>query len=280
MNPNDSTHRKVTIIEPSSGLSLPNFKEFFEYRDLLLLLLYRDIRSRFAQSVLGFGWAFIQPLFRIVIFSVIFGQMVKIDSEGVPYTIYSAIAVIPWTFFTNGVTAAGTSLKTFSNMLTKVYFPRLIIPISVLLTRFVDFTISFVIVVALMFWYNIYPGSNIIYLPLLIILTVSTALGLGLWLTSLGVKYRDINYSLSFFIQLGLYVSPVIYGLNQIPEKYRLLYAINPMVGVIEGFRSSFLSTNPMPWAEIGVGSVTVVVLLITGLYKFRQTEKIFADVV
>ncbi len=216
-----NSSEKITVIKPSSGWSLPNFRELSEYRDLLIMLLIRDIKSRYAQSILGFGWAFIQPLIRILIFSVIFGNLAKVDSEGIPYMVYSAVAIIPWTFFTNSLIGTSASLKTFASMISKVYFPRIVIPISILLSKSIDFLISFSIILILLFWYKLIPSANIIYLPLLLFILMVSGLGIGIWLSTLAIKYRDINYSITFFIQLAMYLSPVVYGLNQIPEKYK-----------------------------------------------------------
>lgn len=274
----DKTH--VITIEPASGFRMVDLRELWRYRDLFYFLVWRDIKVRYAQSVLGIGWAIIQPLAFMVVFTVIFGKLAKIDSDGVPYAIFSYTALVPWTYFSTALTSATGSLIKDSNMLTKIYFPRLVMPISAVVGRLVDFSIALVLVSGLMVWFRTTPTIWILMLPALIMLMMLAAAGLGMWLTALAVQYRDINYAMSFVVQLLMYAAPVVYPVSLIPDRYRLLYGLNPMVGVIEGFRSALLGTNPMPWDLLAVGSLTALVFAISGTLYFRRMESKFADVV
>lgn len=267
------------VIEPKSGWQLIDFKELVAYRDLFYFLVWRDIKVRYAQSVLGIGWAVIQPVFSMIVFTVVFGQLAKIPSDGVPYAIFSFVALVPWAYFSNAMTDSSTSLVINAGMIQKIYFPRLIIPLTAILAKLVDFFIAFVLLLILLVFFRVTPTWNIIFIPALVLLMTLTAAGIGMWLTALAVQFRDVRYGLNFAVQLLMYASPVVYSITLIPEKYRLLYALNPMVGVIEGFRSSLLATNPMPWDLIGIGAVVAATLFVTGAFYFRRMEKIFADV-
>lgn len=269
--------RKLTIIESKTGWQLIDWKELKEYRDMFFFLVWRDIKARYAQSVLGVGWAVIQPVFSMIVFTIVFGNLAKIDSDGSPYAIFSFVALVPWTFFANSLTASSQSLNL---MITKIYFPRLILPISSILSKAVDFAISLVVLFGLLVWYQIIPTLWIIILPYLIILLMITAIGVGLWLSALSVQYRDIRYGLNFGVQLLMYAAPVVYPASLIPEQYRLYYALNPMVGVIEGFRSAILATNPMPWDLIITGTVSAIVIALSGAMYFKRREIFFADVI
>lgn len=271
---------KTTVFEAKSGWRFIDFHELWEYRDLFYFLVWRNIKVRYAQSVLGVGWAIIQPVFSMIVFTIVFGKLAKIGSEGVPYAIFSYAALVPWTYFSNALTQSGASLVGASGMISKVYFPRLIIPMSPLLDKLVDFGISLTLLVGLMVWFKIAPTIWVLTLPLLILLMMLTAAGLGMWLTALAVQYRDVNYGMKFAVQLFMYASPVVYPASLVPGQYRLLFGINPMAGVIEGFRAAFLGTRPMPWDLIAVGSVTALVVAVSGAFYFRRTERIFADVV
>jgi lipopolysaccharide transport system permease protein len=238
------------------------------------------VKGQYAQSVLGIGWAIIQPLFNMVVFTIVFGRLARVDSDGVPYAIFSYTALVPWTYFAGALTASGTSLVNSANVLTKVYFPRLVVPIVPVLAKLVDFAIAFVILIGMMLWFRIRPTTGVFLLPLLILLMMLTAVGVGMWLTALSVQYRDIKYGLNFGVQLLMYAAPVVYSASTIPEQYRWLYGLNPMAGVIEGFRSALLDTVPMPWDFIVVGTISAVVIALSGLIYFRYMERIFADVV
>lgn len=270
----------VTIIDASSRLPLLDRKELFHYRDLFYFLVWRDIKTRYAQSILGIGWAVIQPLFSMVVFTIVFGNLANVSSDGVPYAIFSYAALVPWTYFSASLTASSSSLVASSNLLTKVYFPRLIIPLAPVLSKLVDFAIAFVILLGMVVYFRAVINGGIVFIPLLIILMMLTASGIGMWLTALAVQYRDISYALGFGVQLLMYAAPVVYPASNVPEQFRLWYGLFPMAGVIEGFRSALLSTNPMPWDLIGVGTACATVLFLTGTMYFRRMETVFADVV
>jgi lipopolysaccharide transport system permease protein len=268
-----------TVIEPVSGWRLVDGRELWQYRDLFFFLVWRDIKTRYAQSVLGVGWAVIQPLFTMVVFTIVFGNLAKIDSEGVPYAIFSYTALVPWTYFSGALNAAGTSLVGAKSMITKVYFPRLVVPIAPVLAKLVDFAIALLILFGMMLWFRIAPNWNALAIPLLVGLMMLSAAGMGMWITALSIQYRDIQYAMSFVVQLLMYAAPVVYAASKVPERFQLLYALNPMVGVIEGFRAALLGTIAMPWEWIATGSVTAVLLFISGALYFRRMERIFADV-
>ena len=270
----------TTIIEPRPGWRLVDWRELWQYRDLFYFLVWRDIKTRYAQSVLGVGWAIIQPVFNMIVFTIVFGKLAKISSDGVPYAIFSYTALVPWAYFSGSLTAATGSLVASKNLITKVYFPRVVVPIAPVLGKLVDFAIAMVLVGGLMLWFRISPTIWILALPLLILLMMLTAAGLGMWLTALSVQYRDINYAMSFVVQLLMYAAPVVYPASSVPEQFRMVYALNPMAGVIEGFRSALLGTNPMPWNFIGEGTVVAILLVISGMLYFKRMERTFADVV
>ena len=267
------------IIEPREGVRLVDFEELREYRDLFLFLIWRNIKVRYAQSTIGIGWAVIQPLFSMGIFTIIFGNLAKIDSNGVPYAIFSFTALVPWTYFSNAVSQGTSSLVSEANMIRKVYFPRLILPLAAVAAKLVDFSIAMVMLVGFMIFYQIMPTIWVLLLPLLIVMMMLTAAGMGMWLTALAIQYRDVNYAISFVLQLLMYAAPVVYPTTLIPYEYRLLYAINPMVGVIEGFRSVLLGTIPVPWDLMCVGIVSSTIIAVSGMFYFLGKERIFADV-
>ena len=269
-----------TVIEPKPGWRFVNLRELWEYRDLFYFLVWRDIKARYAQSVLGVGWAVIQPVFTMIVFTIIFGKLARIGSDGVPYAIFSFTALVPWIYFSNSLTESTGSLISASNMLGKVYFPRLIIPITPLVSKLVDFGIALLLLFGLMAWFKTIPTIWALTLPLLIMLMMLTAAGLGMWLTALAIQYRDIKYGMNFAMRLLMYAAPVVYPASLIPQKYRLLYGLNPMAGVIEGFRAALLGSRPMPWDLITVGSIMAIVFAVTGALYFRRMERIFADVV
>ncbi|TWU44328.1 Teichoic acid translocation permease protein TagG [Novipirellula aureliae] len=269
----------ITIIEARKGLQFFDWKELVAYRDLFRFLIWRQIKVRYAQSAIGIGWAVIQPLFSMVLFTIIFGRLANIDSDGAPYALFSLAALLPWTYFSNAITDGVSSLVSEANMLRKIYFPRLLLPLSAVVAKLVDFGIAAVMMVLLMSYYQHLPGPEILVTPLLIALMVVTASGISIWLTTLAVQYRDVKHAMTFLVQLGMYASPVVYPTSMIPEQYRLYYALNPMVGVIEGFRSAILGSQPIPWDLLAVGTVSATAVLLTGLVFFRSKEKIFADV-
>lgn len=258
---------------------LIDWKELWRYRDLFWFLVWRDIKTRYAQSILGVGWAIIQPVFSMIVFTVVFGNLAKVNSEGVPYAIFSFAALVPWTFFSNSLTSSSSSLVTSKNMITKVYFPRLVIPIAPVLATLLDFLISFLVLLGLMLWFGIIPTWYALSIPILVLLMVFTSAGVGMWLTALAIQYRDIRYGSNFFVQLLMYASPVIYATSSIPKQYQFLYALNPMVGVIEGFRAALLGTRSMPWDFLGIGTGMALLFFVTGAIYFRRMERFFADV-
>jgi len=277
---NTQTDIKRIIIDPQDKRKrVINWNELWQYKDLFIFLVWRDIKTRYAQSVLGVGWAIIQPVFSMIVFTIIFGNLARVDSEGVPYAIFSFTALVPWTFFSSSLTSASVSLINSKNLLTKIYFPRLVIPLSPVIGKLIDFGISLLILIGLMFWYGVTPTRWTLMLPVFIILMMLTSAGVGMWLTALSIQYRDIRYGTEFFIQLLMYGSPVIYATSIIPEKYQIIYALNPMVGVIEGFRAALLGTRAMPWNLIGIGSLMAIAFFLSGALYFRSMERYFADV-
>ena len=267
------------IIRPMNGWVPVDLKEIWEYRELLQTFVVRDIKVRYKQTALGAAWAVIQPLLMMVVFTLFFGKLAKIPSEGIPYPIFSYAALLPWTLFSEGLTRSTSSMISNAGIMTKVYFPRLILPISGVISPLVDFAIAFVILLGMMLYFGFFPTVNIIWLPVFILLALATSLGVGLWLSALNVQYRDFQYTVPFLIQLWLFASPVVYPSTLLPEPYRMIYGLNPMAGVIEGFRWALLGTSP-PSSLVAVSVVAVIAILISGAFYFRRMEKTFADVV
>ncbi len=278
----DGRHETI-VIEPAKGWQAINWRELNEYRDLLMLMARRDVYVLYKQTVLGFAWAILRPLFSMIIFTFIFGNLAQVSSDGAPYALFNYVALVPWTYFAAAVTASTASLVTNAHMLSKVYFPRLIFPLTPVLAKMVDFGIAFLFIGVLAIYFRYPPNANIVFLPIVIVLMMLTALGVGLWLSALAVLYRDVNHAMQFMVQLLMYAAPVVWPLSSLTrrfgEKVTLIYGLYPMVGVIEGFRAAFLGTVPMPWALIGVGFLSALVLTITGAFYFRRMENIFADV-
>ena len=257
------------------------WKDLWQYRYLFYFLAWRDILVRYKQTTIGFAWALIRPFLTMVVFTVVFSKLAKLPSGNVPYPILVFAALLPWQFFANAFSEAGNSLISNSNLISKVYFPRLVVPTSAVIVSFVDFLISGMILVGLMLWYGFAPDWRIFTLPLFIVIAFAAAMGAGLWIAALNVKYRDFRYIIPFVAQFGLYVSPVGFSSNIVPERWRLLYSINPMVGVIDGFRWAILGGNTqLHWPGFLLSLFLVILLLITGVYYFRKTEKSFADVI
>jgi lipopolysaccharide transport system permease protein len=267
-------------LAPTRGWAALKLNELWEYRDLLFFLTWRDVMVRYKQAVLGIGWAILQPLLTMIIFSVIFGNLAGLPSDGVPYPLFSFAALLPWNLFAGSMGRAGTSLVSNSNLLSKVYFPRLIIPMSALVAGLVDFAVSFLVLLGMMAYYGIAPTVNVIWLPAFIILALFTAFAVGIWLAALNVMYRDIQVTIPFLVQAWMFASPVAYSAGLIPSgKWRIVYGLNPMAGVIQGFRWSLLGTAPPDQMMIASVGVTVF-LLVTGLYYFKRMERTFADIV
>jgi lipopolysaccharide transport system permease protein len=270
---------QVTKIKPRTGWIDINWKELFQYRELLFFLIWRDILVRYKQTVLGIAWAVLQPVFMMLVFSVIFGRLAKISSEGFPYAVYVYAGLLPWTFFANAVTQSGQSLISQQHLLTKIYFPRLFVPTASVGAGLVDLAISCLVYAGILFYYGIVPSINVLFLPLLVCLTVIAALGFGYTLAALTVTYRDFRFVIPFMIQVMMYLSPVVYPVTMVPEKFHLYLAINPMTGIIHAYRSAILGTPFNP--EMFAISVSVAfILFIYGLFYFRKTERRFADIV
>ena len=271
--------KPLISIEPQRGWVSPELADLWRYRELLLLLTWRDIKVRYAQTVLGAAWAIIQPLLTMVIFSIIFGQLAKLPSDGIPYPIFTYTALLPWQLFAFSLTNSSNSLVGSQSLISKVYFPRLIIPIASVLPALVDFAVSFLVLIGMMFYYHIPLTTRILVLPLFLLLAVATALAVGLWLSALNVEYRDIRYVVPFLTLFWQYATPVAYSSSLIPEKWRLLYGLNPMTGVVEGFRWALLGSgrvDGMIWVSVGI----IFLILISGLAYFKRMEATFADVI
>jgi len=284
MNETEFKHtqnRTVTVIKATKGWSSLNLGEVWEFRELLYFFTWRDIKVRYKQTVLGGSWAILQPFFTMIIFSLIFGKLAKMPSDGIPYPIFSYAALVPWTFFSNGLSKASNSLVGGSNLLKKVYFPRMALPISAVLGGVVDFILAFSILILMMFYYDIFPTINILWLPLLLILAFITCLGVSFWFAAMNVQFRDVRYVVPFFIQAWMFATPVVYPASLIKSEFwQLVYALNPMVGVIEGFRWALLGVDTAPGLIMIISSSVAIMLLISGAFYFRRMERTFADVV
>ncbi len=267
-------------IEPSRGWVSLKLRELWEYRELLYFLIWRDIKVRYKQTVLGAAWAIIQPFFTMIVFSLFFGKLAKVPSDGIPYPIFSYAALVPWAFFAQGLNQASDSLVGSSNLIKKIYFPRLAIPLATVLAGIVDFVLAFVVLLLLMLYYNIVPTVNILWLPFFLLLALITSLGTSLWLSTMNVQFRDVRYTVPFITQFWLFATPIAYPSSLLSEPWRTLYGINPMAGVVEGFRWALLGTDTAPGPIIFVSSAVALILLISGAFYFRRMEKTFADVV
>ncbi|MDT8899075.1 ABC transporter permease [Thermanaerothrix sp. 4228-RoL] len=269
----------VTIIRPSRGWAALDLRDLWLYRELIYFLTWRDLKVRYKQTLLGAAWAILQPFLTMVVFTIFFGNFAKVSSEGFPYPVFSYAALLPWGLFSKALNDASRSLVGNSHMITKIYFPRLILPLSSVLSGVVDFGIAFLFLLGMMAFYGLYPTWGILLLPLLLLLALVTALGVGLWLSALNVLYRDVGYALPFLTQLWMFVSPIIYSINTVPEQWRLVYALNPMTGVVQGFRWALLGSQTDQLGLIlAISSATAIVMLISGLFYFRRMERLFAD--
>jgi lipopolysaccharide transport system permease protein len=266
-------------IDPPSGWTSIGFRELWDYRELLYFLTLRDVKVRYKQTALGAAWAVIQPFFMMVVFSLFFGRLAKVPSDGVPYPIFTFCALLPWQLFAHALTESSNSLVANERLITKVYFPRLVVPIAAVLGGLVDFAVAFVILLVMMLYYGIAPTWAIVTLPAFVLLAILTALGVGLWLSALNVQYRDVRYTINFLIQFWLFATPVAYPSSIVPARWRALYGLNPMAGVVEGFRWALLGKQP-PGAMLAVSVAVVIAILIGGLFYFRRMEQQFADVV
>lgn len=275
-------HEPTTIyIKPSTGLTALNLRDLWVYRELVFFMIWRDIKVRYKQTMLGAAWAVIQPVMTMLVFTFIFGSVAKVPTDGIPYPIFSYTALLPWGLFVAALNQASRSLTSNNNMITKVYFPRLVLPIASVLAGLVDFAIAFVILIGLMFYYKVSPAWNVLWaLPLFMLLAIVTALGVALWLSAINVKYRDVNYALPFLTQFWLFITPVAYSANVISEKWQLVYSLNPMAGVVNGFRWALLGAGNGPDMALWVSASISLVILVTGLFYFRNMERTFADTI
>ena len=271
--------RYVTLIEPNKSFFI-NFREFLNYKDLMYSLILRDIKIVYKQSVLGVGWAIIKPLITVLIYTLIFGRIANLRTDGITDDLFFFSGLVSWLYFTTALASSSSSLNSNSNILTKVYFPRLILPLTPVVSKLMDFFIALILFIVMMLWKGFYPDTNIIYFPLILLMLIMTISGSGLLLSSLSVQYRDISHASGYFIQLLLFISPVFVSVSYIPQEYRNLYAFNPLVGIVEGFRAALLGVNPMPWDLILPGMFTTLVLFITGILVFNRLEKHFADII
>jgi lipopolysaccharide transport system permease protein len=269
----------ILIIRPPRKWIPVDLHELWAYRELIFSFSLRDIKLRYKQTGLGVAWAALQPILTMLIFTVIFGGFAKIPSDGIPYPLFVLAALLPWLLFAEGLTRSTTSMITNANIMTKVYFPRLIMPLSSIISPLVDFMISFVILMVMMAWYGFTPSVNIVFLPVFLLLALATSLGVGLWLSALNVKYRDFQYTVPFLIQIWMFASPVVYSSSLVPESLRLVFGLNPMTGVIEGFRWALLGSGT-PSAMVLVSVGMVIVLLVSGMFYFRRMEQYYADIV
>jgi lipopolysaccharide transport system permease protein len=272
--------RAFTHIKPKKGWQLIDFKELREYRDLFYFLVLKDIKVRYKQTVLGGLWAIIQPFFSMIVFTLFFGKLAKLPSDGVPYPIFNFAAMVAWTYFANAIAGSGNSLIGNTQLLSKVYFPRIIIPLTPVFAGLLDFFIAFMMLIGMMVYFNIYPTPMIFLLPFLVALMMFTASGVGTFLAALNAKYRDIRYTIPFLVQLWMFASPIVYSSTMIPEKYRFIYGLNPLAGIIEGFRSILLKTVAFPTQMVVVSVFMSLILFVIGISYFKQIERYFADII
>ncbi|MGA1823656.1 MAG: ABC transporter permease [bacterium] len=275
-----NNQNNTTIIEPHKGwFAFLDFKELFRFRELLYFLIIRDIKVRYKQTVLGAMWAILQPLFTMVVFTIFFGKMAKMPSDGIPYPIFSYAALLPWTYFANSVSQSGNSLVNSAHLITKIYFPRLCIPMGATLAGLVDFFLAMMVLAGMMIYYQFIPGPEFIIFPFLIFFTFLLATSIGLWLSALNVQYRDIRYIIPFMIQMWLFITPVIYPVS-IARNYSWVLYLNPMAGIIESFRASILRHNLIPWAQLLFAVIAILLLFSSGVIYFQRMEREFADVI
>jgi lipopolysaccharide transport system permease protein len=276
----DPAGETIVTIQPSRGLFRLDLAGLWQYRELLYFLVWRDVKVRYKQTVIGAGWAILQPLMTMAIFTVVFGKFAKIPSDGLPYPIFAYTALLPWTYFAHAVGTSGGSLVGNSNLINKIYFPRLIILLSSVTTPLVDFLLSLLVLAGMMVWFNVSPGWSILALPLFLFLALLTALSVGLWLSPLNVRFRDVGHTIPFLLQFWMYASPVAYPMSIVPQRWQLLYSLNPMAGVIEGFRWALLGKRPPSATSLIISGAIVLMLFVGGLIFFKRMERSFADVI
>ncbi len=272
--------RFLVRIEPSRGWAHLNIRELWIYRELLYFFIWRDVKVRYKQTVLGIAWAILQPLFSMLVFTIFFGRLARVPSDGVPYALFSYVALVPWMFFSNGLTLSASCLVTSSNMLKKVYFPRLALPVATVIAGLVDLAIAVLLMAVLMILYRREPSINLVWLPVFLLLALLASLGCGLWLSALNVKYRDIRYIVPFLVQLWLFATPVAYSSSLVHEPWHSIYGLNPMAGVVEGFRWAVLGTKTSIESMVLVSALTAATFALSGLIYFRRVERTFADIV
>ena len=270
----------IVLIRPPQGWVPLELKELWEHREIFYFLVWRDIKVRYKQTVLGAAWAVLQPFFTMIVFSIVFGWLARMPSDGVPYPIFAFTALLPWQLFVRSLTASSNSIVANESLITKVYFPRLVIPLSATAAGVVDFAIASVMLLGMMAYYHIVPTSAVWMLPLLVLLAIATAFGVGLWLSALNVQYRDVGHALPFLTQMWLFATPIVYPSSLIPEQWLALYGLNPMAGVVEGFRWALLGTGSKPGLMLMASALTAFAVLVSGLYYFRRMEQTFADAV
>ena len=286
MFPSEFTGKNSTFdtplieIKPSDGWLSLHLRELWTYRDLLYFLVWRDVKVRYQQTAFGAAWAILQPLMTMLMFTLVFSKFAKVPSDGIPYSIFAYTALLPWGLFAGAVNRSSASIVGQSNLISKVYFPRLAVPISATLSGLVDFAVAFILLGGMMFWFRVVPTWNVLALPLFILLALTTALAIGLWLSALNVYYRDVGHAIPFLIQLWMFASPIAYPVSLVPPKWRLLYSLNPLAGVIEGFRWALLGKASPDFRVITLSALTVISLLFTGIVYFKRMERTFADVV
>src|SRR5215211_542927 len=269
----------LVVIQPANKWSLLSFKDIWAYRELLFFLTWRDVKVRYKQTALGAAWAILQPLFMMIIFTIFFGRLAAVDSAGIPYPLFALAGLVPWTFFANSITASGNSLVGSAHLITKVYFPRLIVPAAAMMAGLVDFVLSFMLLVVLMIYYRVPVTAQVVFLPVLVLLTALFGLGVGTWMSALNVKYRDVRFALPFIIQLWLFVSSVILPSSAVPTKWRWVLLFNPMSGIIEGYRAALFGL-PFDWPALGIATVLTILMLFYSVYSFGKAERTFADII
>jgi lipopolysaccharide transport system permease protein len=269
----------LVVIEPGNWLNLPKLRDLWAYRELLFFLTWRDVKVRYKQTALGAAWAILQPLFMMIIFTIFFGRIAGVASAGIPYPLFALAGLVPWTFFSNAITASGNSLVGSANLITKVYFPRLIVPAAAMLAGLVDFLLAFVLLCVLMIYYRVTLTVHVLFLPVLVLMTALFSLGVGTWMSALNVKYRDVRFALPFLIQLWLFVSSVILPSSSLPQKWRWVLMFNPMSGIIEGYRSALFGL-PFDWTALGIAGLLTVLVLLYSIYSFGRVERSFADII
>jgi lipopolysaccharide transport system permease protein len=269
----------LVVITPSKSWVALNLQDVWTYRELLFFLVWRDVKVRYKQTLLGAAWAIIQPLFAMLIFTLFFGKLAGIKSDGVPYALFAYAGLLPWTFFSNAVSNSGNSLVGSANLITKVYFPRIVIPAAAVLAGLVDFFFAFLTMIALMIYYRVSPSTSLLALPVLVLMTSALALAVGMWMSALNVKYRDVRYALPFLIQLWMFASPIIYPSSLVPAKWHWLISLNPLTGIVEGYRASLFNL-PLDWRALGVSSLLTFFALVYSLFTFKRMERKFADII